>query len=281
MSNERKTYTVSQLAELAGITVRTLHHYDQTGLLRPATRSGSGYRLYGERELLVLQQIMFFRQLDVPLEEIRRLLTEPNFDAARALRRHRELLEVQAGRLEMLIATIDKTLNMLEGTMTLSDAELYEGFSQDQIDRYKRESREAYGAEMVEESERRAKTMTREQWQTVKDEGDAVTRGLAALMDRKPEDPEVQALVARHYRWVCTFWTPDAEPFAGLGHLYIDNPEFTANYDKYGAGLAGFMRSNEGVRRHDPGRTFVLNDFAGFPLGGSAPSSKRRPSACL
>ena len=236
------TYTVRKLAELAGITVRTLHHYDEIGLLRPAERTESGYRLYGERELLLLQQIMFFRQLDVPLEEIRRIVAGPDFDEAAALRRHRELLQAQAGRLGRLIDTIDKTLHMLEGTMTLSDAELYEGFSQEQIDRYKRESREAYGVEVVEESERRAKGMSKDQWQAVKDEGEAVTQELAAVMDRPVDDPEVQALIARHYKWVATFWTPDAAAYQGLGQLYTDNPEFRANYDKYRAGLAAFLR---------------------------------------
>lgn len=237
-----RQYTVSQLAELAGITVRTLHHYDEIGLLRPVTRTESGYRLYGERELLLLQQIMFFRQLVVPLEEIRRILADPHFDQVRALRRHRELLQAEAGRLGRLVDTIDKTLHMLEGKMTLSDAELYEGFSQEQIERYKRESREQYGVEVVEESERRAKTMSKGQWQTVKDEGEAVTQGLARLMDRPVDDPEVQALIARHYKWVATFWTPDAAAYQGLGQLYTDNPEFRATYDKYRVGLADFLR---------------------------------------
>jgi MerR family transcriptional regulator, thiopeptide resistance regulator len=236
------SYTVKQLGKLAGVSARTLHFYDEIGLLRPATRTAAGYRLYGEQELLILQQIMFFRQLDVPLEDIGRILADPNFDQARALRRHRELLEAQASRLDRLIETVDKTLRMLEGTMTLSDADLYEGFSQEQIERYKRESREAYGVEVVEESERRAKGMSKGQWQAVRDEGDAVTRGLAGLMDRPVDDPEVQQLIGRHYQWVCTFWTPDAAAYTGLGHLYTDNPEFRANYDKYGVGLADFLR---------------------------------------
>ncbi len=130
------SYTVKQLGKLAGVSARTLHFYDEIGLLRPAARTASGYRLYGESELLILQRVMFFRQLDVPLEDIGRILADPNFDQVRALRRHRELLEAQAARLGRLIKTVDKTLLMLEGTMTLSDAELYEGFSQEQIERY-------------------------------------------------------------------------------------------------------------------------------------------------
>lgn len=243
MMTDTRTYTVRRLAEMAGITVRTLHHYDKLGLLRPSARTAAGYRLYGEEDLLRLQQILFFRQLDVPLEEIRRLLDDPGFDQVQALKRHREMLEAQSTRLGRLLETIDKTMHKLEGAMELSDAELYEGFSQEHIDRYKRESRESYGVEVVEESERRAKNMSKGQWQAVKDEGDAVTLGLAALMERPVDDPGVQALIARHYKWVCTFWTPNAEAYKGLGQLYTDNPEFRANYDKYGFGLADFMRA--------------------------------------
>lgn len=237
-----RTYTVRKLAELAGITVRTLHHYDEIGLLRPGARSPAGYRLYGERELLLLQQVMFFRRLDVPLEEIRRILADPGFDQVQALKRHRELLEAEAVRLDRLLETIDKTLHKLEDKVELTDAELYAGFSPEQIDRYKRESRAAYGVEVVEESERRAKGMSKDQWEAVKDEGEAVTQELAALADRRADDPEVQALIARHYRWVCTFWTPDAAAYEGLGQLYTDNPEFRATYDKYRVGLADFLR---------------------------------------
>ncbi len=236
-------YTVRKLAEMAGITVRTLHHYDEIGVLSPRTRTAAGYRLYGEADLLRLQQILFFRELGFPLEQIRDIIEDPHFDRVRALERHRAMLELERARLSRLLGTIEKTIAKLtEDNMGITDEELWDGFSQEQIERYKRESREAYGVEVVEESERRAKGMSKGQWQAVKDEGDAVTRGLAALMDRPVDDPEVQALIGRHYRWVCTFWTPDAEAYKGLGELYTDNPEFTANYDKYAAGLAGFMQ---------------------------------------
>lgn len=235
--------TVRKLAEMAGITVRTLHHYDEIGLLSPSTRTAAGYRLYGEADLLRLQQILFFRELGFPLEQIKTIIEDPHFDQVRALERHREMLELERQRLSRLLNTIDKTIaRITEETMGLSDEELWEGFSQEQIDRYKRESREAYGVEVVEESERRAQGMSKGQWQAVKDEGDAVTRGLAGLMDRRPDDPEVQTLIARHYKWVATFWTPDAAAYKGLGQLYTENPEFRANYDKYRVGLADFLK---------------------------------------
>jgi DNA-binding transcriptional MerR regulator len=237
------TYTVARLAEMAGITVRTLHHYDELGLLRPTARTAAGYRLYGEHDLLRLQQILFFRELDFPLEQIKTIVDDPGFDQVHALQKHREMLQLERERLSRLLSTIDKTIaSLTEENMGITDEELWEGFSQEQIERYRRESREAYGAEVVEESERRARGMSKAQWQSVKDEGDAVTRGLAALADRPVDDPDVQALIARHYKWVSTFWTPNAEAYQGLGQLYTENPEFRANYDKYRTGLADFMR---------------------------------------
>jgi hypothetical protein len=127
--------------------------------------------------------------------------------------------------------------------MGLTDEELYEGFSKEQAERYRREARELYGEEVVEASEQRAKQMTKAEWNAVRDEGEAVTRGLAGLADRDPSDPDVQALIARHYAWVAKFWTPDAASYAGLGQLYTDNPEFRANYDRYRPGLADFLRA--------------------------------------
>ena len=239
-----KAYTVRQLAGMAGVTVRTLHHYDAVGLLSPSTRTSAGYRLYREEDLLRLQQILFFRELDFPLEQIAAILDDPGFDRVRALESHRRLLSEQVGRLQRLLTTVDKTIARLtEGQMGLTDEELYEGFSKEQAERYRREARELYGEEVVEASEQRAKGMTKAEWNAVKDEGEAVTRGLAALADRDPSDPEVQALIARHYAWVATFWTPDAASYAGLGQLYTDNPEFRANYDRYRPGLADFMRA--------------------------------------
>jgi len=236
-------YTVRQVADMADITVRTLHHYDALGLLRPADRSAAGYRLYGEADLLRLQQILFFRELGFSLEQIGAIIEDPQFDQVRALEDHRHMLQAQVARLKRLLTTVEKTIaHLTEGKMALTDAELYEGLSKDEVERYKREAREEYGTEVVEESERRAKGMTKGQWQGVKDEGEAVTQALAGLIDRPVDDPEVQALIARHYKWVSTFWTPDADAYRGLGQLYTDNPEFRETYDRYHVGLADFLR---------------------------------------
>ena len=239
-----RSYSVRQVAEMAGVTVRTLHHYDALGLLKPAARSAAGYRRYGEADLLRLQQIMFFRELGFPLEQIRAVLEDPHFDQARALEGHREMLALERDRLARLIATVDKTLAKLrEDNMGMTDEELYAGFSQEQIERYKRGARAKYGEQIVEESERRVKQMPKAHWEAINAEGDDATRQIAALYQagRAADDPDVQAQVARHFHWITNFWQPDAESYTGLGRMYAENDEFRAYYEKYAPNMADFL----------------------------------------
>ena len=140
------TYSVGKLAKMAGVSVRTLHHYDRIGLLRPSSRTEVGYRRYGEKELLRLQQILFFKELSLSLDEIRDILDDPGFDLVAALHQHRALLQQRAARLSRLLETVDKTIRRLtEDTMTMTDEELYAGFTPEQRERYPREAREKYG----------------------------------------------------------------------------------------------------------------------------------------
>ena len=242
MEKSERVYAVKALAKMAGVSVRTLHHYDQIGLLKPSARTAAGYRLYGEKDLLRLQQILFFKELDLPLEEIRGILDDPDFDQVQALADHRQLLQKRVERLTRLLGTIDRTiLKLTENDMEMTDEELYEGFTKEQIERYKREVREQYDPALVAESERRVRRMSKAQWNEIKAEGDEVTRGLAALTDRAPGDAEVQKLIARHHAWIEHFYPASAEVYRGLGRLYVENPEFRANYGRYRPGLADFM----------------------------------------
>lgn len=240
---EKRTYTVQELATLARVSVRTLHYYDEIELLTPAARSDSGYRLYGERELLRLQQILLYREMDVPLAEISRILDDPDFDLATALRRHRLALEAQVRRAHQLINTIDKTLHHLEDpTMTITDKELYAGFAPDQRERIREEAIAAYGEAQVAASEQRARKMSKEAWAALKAEMESVNQALAASTDRDPADPHVQALIARHYATIEPFYHPTADIYRGLGTLYVEHPEFRAYYEKYATGLPEFMQ---------------------------------------
>ena len=256
MEKRNTAYTVHQVATLAGVSVRTLHHYDQIKLLRPSSRTAAGYRLYGETDLLRLQQILFFRELDFPLGEIQRILDDPGFDQVKALESHRRMLHERAERLALLLSTVDKTIQKLtEDTMTLTDADLYEGFSQEQIERYKREVKERYDPKLVAESDRRVRKMSKTQWQAVGEDGKAVTRRMAEFMDRDPGDPEVQETIARHHAWIENFYPASAEVYSGLGQLYVEHPEFRAYYEAYAPNLADFMQA-------------AMNYYAEHTLGG-------------
>lgn len=237
-------YTVGELADLAGVSVRTLHHYDEIGLLEPMERSEAGYRLYGREQLLRLQQILFYREFDMRLEEIGAILDEPGFSPIHALRSHRRRLASERARISRLLHTIDRTLGKLtEANMRLSDKDLYAGFRPEDADRYRRQAREQFGAEEVERTEERLKQLSKEEWARVQREGIAVAEGLSQLTDRPPEDEEVQDLVRRHHAWIENFYPAPPEVYRGLASMYTEHPEFRAFYDQYGEGTADFLRS--------------------------------------
>jgi DNA-binding transcriptional MerR regulator len=239
---------------MAGVSVRTLHHYDRIGLLHPSERSQAGYRLYGERDLLRLQQILFYRELDVPLGRIREILDGESFDLLRALTEHRALLEARGRRIASLIDTIDRTTARLRGEVTMrSDEELYEGFPKEKVDEWKAEAEARWGDAYVE-SDRRVRSWSKEKLAAVRAEGEGITSELSGLMDRGPLDPSVQALAGRFYEHLRHYYEPSPEVFAGLGRMYVDHPDFRARFEALRPGLAAFLRDAmaayaEGLRK--------------------------------
>ena len=189
-----------------------------------------------------LQQILFYRELDFSLNEIKDILDDPEYDEVQALVNHRQSIEQRIERLSNLLVTLDKTISHYkEDTMVLTDEELYEGFSKEQIERYNKEVDEMYGPGTVKATRERIGKLSKEQWQEVKEEGGAINIEMAELMDLPPESPEVQKLVKRHHAWIENFWTSTAETYKGLGRGYVENPEFRDFYDKYKPGLAVFL----------------------------------------
>lgn len=237
-------YTVKAVADISGVTVRTLHHYDRIGLLRPASISPSGYRLYSEADLERLQQILFFRELGFGLGEIKTILDSPGFDRREALVAQKRLLIEKQRRIERLIASIDTSIDAMERGTELEKDKMFEGFDESKIKEYTEEARARWGNEKVDESIRRTSKYTKEDWTEIQAEQQSITQGLAALMDRDPGDPEVQEVVGRHFRLINErFYTVTPEVYRGLGELYVNDPRFTANYDKVKPGLAQFMRA--------------------------------------
>lgn len=234
-------YTVKGAADMAGVSIRTLHHYDDIGLLKPAQVSPSGYRLYSDADLEHLQQILFFRELGFKLSEIREIMGRRGFDRKRALLNHRELLLQRRSRLDRLIATVDRTLKGMERGNEMT-GEMFDGF---QPHEYEEEARRRWGGTReYEESARRTKQYTKADWAAIQQEGQEITLGLASLMDRDPADPEVQQWVGKHHQMINDrFYTCSLQVYRGLGDLYVQDERFTANYEKVKPGLAAFMRA--------------------------------------
>jgi DNA-binding transcriptional MerR regulator len=235
-------YTVKQLANLAGVSARTLHYYDRIGLLKPESIRANGYREYGEASVLKLQQILFYRELGLSLEEIKAIVTRPDFDAAAALESHRKLLEGRAERLERLIRTVDDTIAHLKGQKDMSNKQLFAAFSEEQQEEYARQAERMYDPEIVRASNRKWKAYTAEQKKRIMDEGNRVYVDMVAAMPKGAASPEVQAVVERWRKHMEYFWTPNLEQLLGLAEGYNTDPRFKANFDKIHPKLAAFMR---------------------------------------
>ena len=241
-----KQYSVKQLSEIAGVSVRTLHLYDEMGLLSPAFREESGYRKYGERELLRLQQILFYKELGLPLQEIKSILSDPDFDILTALTNHRKELLARKKRITEMLSTIDKTVNHLKTKTMLSAEELYEGLPKETAEEYRREAMKKYGAE-AQRAENHLRKLNKEEIRGLKEEQASVTKKLASLLHTDPTEKKVQDEVARHYAITRKFWGTENlsdkqyEAYRGLADLYVSDERFTMDEDKPRPQFAAFL----------------------------------------
>lgn len=259
------TWTVGEVAQMAHVTVRTLHHYDEIGLLEPSDRSDGGYRLYSRGDLERLQQVLVYRELDFALDAIGNLLDAPIADRRVALRAQRELLVEKKERMEAVIRTLDRTLESMEGGMKMSTDEMFEGFetfenAPEEVKahqaEYGAEARERWGdTEAYEESMRRAKGFSKEDWKRIKEEGRALEARMAALLeagaDPRAADGRAVAEEMRLHidRW---FYPCSHEMHAGLADMYESDPRFAAHYDERAEGLATFVAT--AIRANAAGR---------------------------
>lgn len=240
--------TVRQLAAISGVTVRTLHHYDEIGLLRPASVGANGYRYYGRDELLRLQRILFHRELGVPLNCIAELLELEGEDQIAVLREHRRKLELERERYGLLISTIDQTIAGLKGDAHMANADLYQGFSAEKQAGYEAWLIERYGEPMREGIERSRASFARmnaaEREQLGREYGE-VEQALAEALRRgiDPASAAVDGLIRRHRAWVATMWGApcSGERYAGLADLYLAHPDFVARYEAIEPGFAEYL----------------------------------------
>ncbi|MBW3112189.1 MerR family transcriptional regulator [Bacillus sp. MCCB 382] len=241
-------YTVKKLGEIAGVSTRTLRYYDEIELLKPARTNSSGYRIYGQKEVDRLQQILFYKELGVGLDEIKDILDDPTFDAAQALREHREILMSRRTQLDQLIANVEKTLRVKEGEVTMSDKEKFEGFKKRMVDenekKYGDEVREKYGDKKVDESNARVMNMSLEDHEKVTGLEREIKGTLeTAFQNGDPASDTAQKAADLHRQWISFYWGHyNKEAHAGLAQMYVDDERFKAYYDADQDGMAEFLR---------------------------------------
>ena len=239
------SYTVGQLAALAHVTVRALHHYDEIGLLTPSARTEAGYRRYSERDLERLQQLLFYRELGFPLDQIAALL-EGETDPAAHLRTQRRLLNERITRLQAMVNAIDRTMEAKEMGFTLKPEERFEVFGDFVPEDHEAEARARWGSSPAfDESQRRAAKYTKEDWLQLKKEAGDTVEGLAAAMRAGVPADSVQAMdLAERHRQHITRWFYDCsfEIHRGLGELYVTDQRFTKHYEAAAPGLAAYLR---------------------------------------
>lgn len=239
-------YTVKRLARLAGVSVRTLHYYDEVGLLKPTRVAANGYRYYGEPAVLRLQQILFYRELGFGLEDIAAVLDAPEFDVLSALEAHRGALLQRLGRLQRLVATVDGTIAHLKGERVVDAQELFAGFSEAQQAEYEKEAEARWG-ETVRQSSRRWKAYPPNRRQEILAEAGAIYQDFAARLDEPPGSPAVQAVVARWHANLRHFYEPSVEVLRGLAEAYNADQAFNAFFAKLDTRLPPFIREAVGV----------------------------------
>ena len=229
------SYTVKQLAELSTISVRTLHFYDEIGLLKPAYYADNGYRHYETEQLLLLQQILFYRELEFSLSEIQKILRVKEFDKVEALKSHKRKLEKDARRTSQLIQTIDKTIASLTGGKPMKPKDMYMGFDTEKQAEYEAQWIKNGGKKQVEESRKNTKDWKRADYENVNDEFEELEKLVTVAIEKKfsPDAPQVQKIVRRHYQLIRRFYEPTKEIYRGLGKMYVENPDFRKRYDTY------------------------------------------------
>lgn len=233
---------VKEVATLVGISVRTLHHYDKIGLLTPEEISTSGYRLYSDENLEMLQQILFFRELDFPLKKIKEIIHNPSFDREESLQLHRRMLLERRKRIDAMIATIDQTTKYVKGEMHMSNKEIFAGFDFSH-NPYEEEARDRWGNNEVDASNEHIRNMSSTEQKTMNQKMNTIFQELAEMKDASPASGQVQTIIKEWYDFLnhSTGHHYSLDAFKGLGQMYVSDPRFTKNIDQFGEGLAAFM----------------------------------------
>jgi DNA-binding transcriptional MerR regulator len=238
-------YTVKQLSDLADISVRTLHYYDEIDLLKPTQVGTNSYRYYDDAALLRLQQILFYREIGFELLQIKEILDSPDFDLMSALRSHRTVLQDKIVRLKNLINTVDSTMMHVTGEINMSKKRLFEPFSEEKQKEYEREARLQYGADNVNESVKRWNGYTQEERDAIMAEGGQIYLDIVTAIeaDIDPHSDVVQAILDRWQKHLRYFYEPNLDILRGLGELYNTEPDFIKNFQKMHVRLPQYLQT--------------------------------------
>lgn len=231
-------YTINKLAKLADVTTRTLRYYDQIALLTPSYTNQSGYRIYGQEEVDKLQQILFYRELDLSLEQIATILNQPDIDYLTLLERHREALILKNQRLNALINTIDATIAAQKGEITMTDTQKFEAFKQQLIDendtKYGKVIREKYGEKQIASSNAHLMSMTEEAYQSMETTEQQLLNLLTGHESIDVPSKLAAEIFTLHKEWLTQAWGKKkyaAEAHKSLAEMYVATPDFTTYYD--------------------------------------------------
>lgn len=242
------SYKVKEVADIVGISVRTLHHYDHIGILKPESVSPAGYRLYTDNNLERLQQILFYKELEFSLEEIKSILNSPGFNSKEALEAHKKLLLEKKSRLERIIQSVDNTIYSIEGGIKMDNKEMFKSFDMSVIEehrkKYAEEAKQKYGdSDAYKESSKKTSKYTKEDWARIMAKKEEIDDKIIANMDKGPANEVVQEAVAEIRQHITdNFYNCTLEIFRGLSDLYVEDHRFTENIDKKKSGYAKFLR---------------------------------------
>jgi DNA-binding transcriptional MerR regulator len=234
------SFSVSETAKLAGVSVRTLHYYDEIGLLSPSMVSETGYRYYDELALERLQQILFYRELDFPLKSIVEIMNASDYKKEEALKGQRELLLLKRRRLDKLIGLLDANL---KGDNTMSFKEFDISAIEEAKLKYSEEVKAKWGnTEAYKQSKEKTDHYTKEDWARIAGRSDEIMNQFSQRREEAPDSREVQALVEEWKAFITEFYYDCTnEILNGLADMYVADQRFTKNIDKFGEGTAKFM----------------------------------------
>ena len=241
-------YNISQLSKLSGVSARTLRYYDEINLLHPLRTNEAGYRFYGDKEVNLLQQILFYRERGLSLEKIRFILYDENFDMLKALNEHLTELENRRERLSKLIDTVKDTIASVKGEFIMRDSEKFEAFKKDVVDQYEKlygeEAREKYGDSEVDMAVNKVLSLSKEDYEKFQTLGKKVLEALKAAVISKasPESETGRSVASLHKEWLGYSWKDYTEQkHKGVVSLYVQDERFKKYYDREQDACADFL----------------------------------------